>query len=137
MIETNRGPAFWLNWAAMIQSVYYILTGLWALLHIGSFMWVTGPKTDIWLVKTVGVLVLVIGGALLIAGLRKRYTLEVFVLAIGVALGLTVIDIYFVIDGRISPVYLLDAVMELALVGMWILGLIGTPAPGKRSDPEV
>jgi hypothetical protein len=132
LIRDGRGPLFWLRWAALIQSVYYLLTGFWALVHISSFMWVTGPKTDLWLVKTVGVLVVVIGGALLLARIREHYTLEIVVLAMGSALGLTLIDIYYVLDGRISPVYLLDAVMELILVGMWTLGLIGTPAPGKR-----
>ena len=54
-------------------------------MHIKSFMWVTGPKTDVWPVKTVGVLVVVIGATLLIARLKKRYNLEVFVLAVGTA----------------------------------------------------
>jgi hypothetical protein len=135
MIENGRGPVFWLRWAAQIQSAYYLLTGLWALVHIRSFMWVTGPKTDIWLVKTVGVLVLVIGTALLVARIREHYSLEIIILAIGAALGLTLIDIYYVLDGRISPIYLLDAVVELMLVGMWTLGLVGTPAPGKPNEP--
>jgi hypothetical protein len=134
MIEGDRGPGFWLHWAALIQSAYYILTGLWALLHIPSFIWVTGPKYDVWLVKTVGVLVLVIGCTLLIARIRRRYPLETVVLAIGTALGLTLIDVYYVLDGRISAIYLLDAVAELALAGMWTLGLIGTPAPRRPAD---
>jgi hypothetical protein len=138
MAEGSRtGPRFWLRWAALIQSVYYILTGLWALLHIRSFMWVTGLKHDLWLVKTVGILVVAIGLAILVARIREHYSLEIIVLAIGAAIGLTMIDIYYVLAGTISPVYLLDAVLELALVAMWILGLIGTPAPGaaRRSEP--
>jgi hypothetical protein len=39
------------------QGVYYLLTGVWPLPSIGSFQRVTGPKTDLWLVRTVGVLV--------------------------------------------------------------------------------
>jgi hypothetical protein len=41
----------------LIQAVYFLITGIWPLLHIESFMKVTGPKRDLWLVKTVGVLV--------------------------------------------------------------------------------
>ena len=131
----DRGPIFWLRWAALIQAVYYLFTGLWALVHIRSFMWVTGPKTDLWLVRTVGVLVVVIGATLLSARVRERYTLEVVILAIGCALGLTMIDIYYVLSGTISPIYLLDAVAEMALVVMWTLGLIGTPAPMRTTAP--
>ena len=36
------------------QAVYYILTGVWPLVHIRSFMAVTGPKTDLWLARTTG-----------------------------------------------------------------------------------
>jgi hypothetical protein len=35
------------------------MTGLWPLVSIGTFQQVTGPKTDLWLVKTVGVLIAV------------------------------------------------------------------------------
>lgn len=45
---------------AMIQGLYYLLTSLWGLLHIESFMMVTGPKFDIWLVKMVSVLIIVL-----------------------------------------------------------------------------
>jgi hypothetical protein len=115
---------FWFGRAALIQSVYYILTGFWAMADIESFMAVTGPKTDIWLVKTVGVLIIVIGITLLIARIRKHYNYEIVLLAMGIALGLAIIDIYYVFMGRISPIYLLDAVVELALLGMWIAGLV-------------
>lgn len=37
-----------------VQGAYYIVTGMWPLLHIDSFQVVTGPKDNLWLVKTVG-----------------------------------------------------------------------------------
>ncbi len=124
MNEHSSKAGFWFGLAALIQSIYYIITGLWAQVHISSFMWVTGPKTDIWLVKTVGVLIIVIGIALLIARIRKHYCYEIIILAMGAAIGLTIIDIYYVSIGRISPIYLLDAVAEVALLCMWIIGLV-------------
>lgn len=39
-----------------VQGAYYLLTGLWAVIDIDSFMLVTGPKDDVWLVKMVGLL---------------------------------------------------------------------------------
>jgi hypothetical protein len=43
-----------------------------------SFLAVTGPKTDLWLVKSVGILIAVIGAALVVAGMNERVTLEDF-----------------------------------------------------------
>jgi hypothetical protein len=85
----------------------------------GTFQAVTGPKRDYWLVRTVGVLVGVIGGVLALAGLRRQTTREVPALAIGSAAGLAAIDVVYAGQGRISKVYLLDAAVELGLVGAW------------------
>jgi hypothetical protein len=110
-----------LFWLVFIQAIYYLLTGLWPLIHIRSFIWVTGPKYDVWLVKTVGILLLVIGGVMLSAAIRKRISLEIGLLAITSALGLTFIDIYYVAIDRIWPVYLLDALAEILLILGWMI----------------
>jgi hypothetical protein len=104
------------------QGLYYVATGVWPLVSIRTFMKVTGPKTDIWLVKTVGVLVGVIGGAIYLAGRRRRPTREVSLLALGSAAGLTAIDIIYVAKRTIAPIYLTDAAAEIALITGW--GLI-------------
>src|SRR2546421_737901 len=49
-----------LGWIALIQSAYFLLTGLWPIFHIRSFMRITGPKNDLWLVRTVRLLLTVI-----------------------------------------------------------------------------
>ena len=108
---------------AYAQAVFYVLTGVWSLVSIRTFEAVTGPKVDRWLVKTVGVLVIVIGGVIGMAGHKRRVTPEIPALAIGSALGLTGIDVVYVAKRRISPVYLLDALAELGLVGLWALAL--------------
>ena len=109
------------------QGVYYLATGIWPLLNIETFQMVTGPKRDRWLVKTVGVLISVIGGVLLLAGMRGDPTAEVPLLAIGSAAGLTAIDGVYVARRRISPIYLVDAAAELALIAGWLWA--------KRSSP--
>jgi hypothetical protein len=107
---------------ALAQGVFYVLTGLWPIIHIDSFLLVTGPKTDLWLVRTVGVLVTVIG-LVLVSGFRRRsISDELVLLAMGSALGLAAIDITYALSGRISPIYLADAVVEIALAGLWALG---------------
>jgi hypothetical protein len=108
---------------AVIQGAFYLATGIWPLVDIVSFQLVTGPKTDLWLVKTVGVLVAVVGAVLFVAGRRRRVTGEIALLAIGSALGLTAIDLVYSLSGRISAVYLADAVVEIGLAGLWVLAL--------------
>lgn len=84
-----------------------------------SFEAVSGPKTDKWLVKTVGVLVSVIGATLWIGGTRGCIGPELKLLATGSAAGLTAIDVVYGVKGRISPIYLLDAALETAIVACW------------------
>ena len=100
----------------LVQGAYYALTGIWSLVDIDSFQKVTGPKRDLWLVKTVGAVVLVIGAVLLMAGWRGNVSLEVLILAIGSALALTAIDAWYSARRVISPVYLVDAVAQLTLI---------------------
>ena len=110
---------------ALVQGVFYLATGIWPLIDIDSFQAVTGPKMDLWLVRTVGVLVAVIGAVLVTAARRQRLGAEIMLLAVGSALGLAAIDIIYVLSGTISPIYLADAVAEIGLVAAWILGRRG------------
>ncbi|MGE5597234.1 MAG: hypothetical protein ACM3S1_14515 [Hyphomicrobiales bacterium] len=103
------------------QGIYYLVTGAWALLGIRSFQAVTGPKTDLWLVKTVGALVTAIGAVLTLSALRRRPPAEMRLLATGSAVGLAAIDTVYVRRGRISPIYLLDALAELAPLATFAL----------------
>ena len=105
---------------ALIQGLFYVATGLWALVDLNSFMAVTGPKTDLWLVKTVGVLVTVIGAVLLLAWRRSQVGAEVVLLAAGSALSLAAIDVIYVSNRTIAPIYLLDAVAEAGLALLWV-----------------
>jgi hypothetical protein len=105
---------------ALIQGVFYAATGLWALVDLDSFMAVTGPKTDRWLVKTVGILVTVIGAVLLFAWRRRAVPVEVALLAVASALSLAAIDVIYVANGTISRIYLLDAAAEVGLALAWI-----------------
>lgn len=106
---------------ARVQGWFYVATGVWPIVDIDSFQRVTGPKIDLWLVRTVGVLVAVIGATLLVAARQRSLDRPVIVLAIASALGLASIDVVYVSAGRISPIYLLDAAAELGLVALWAI----------------
>jgi hypothetical protein len=112
---------------AAFQGAYFVLTGIWPLFGINSFQAVTGAKTDLWLVYTVGCLVAAIGAGLLVAAFTGRTTLEVIVVAVASAVALAGIDLVFVVRGVISWVYLLDALAEGGLVAWWVVSYTGPP----------
>lgn len=109
-----------LLWA---QGAYFAITGLWPLLHYPSFEKITGPKTDVWLVKTVGVLVSVIALLLLAAAVYREVHVSTVIAGMGSAFVLMMVDIIYVSKRVIRPVYLADAMIEGLIVGMWILYL--------------
>ena len=105
---------------AIVHGVFYVLTGIWPIFHIGSFQKVTGPKTDLWLVRTVGLLITVIGVTILSAGYRNAMSIEVLILAIGAPVALASIDLVYVTAKVIPRIYLLDAVVEFVLIAAWV-----------------
>jgi len=107
---------------AAAQAVFYVGTGVWPLVHRGSFERVTGPKTDFWLAQTVGVLVTAVGGGLAHAVASGReVSPELRTVACGSGVGLALVDVLFVMRRRISPIYLLDAAAEVGLAAGWFL----------------
>ena len=105
---------------ALIQGLYYAATGVWPILDLKSFMAVTGPKLEGWLVKTVGMLIATAGLALTAAGARGRVSRELRVLGASSALGFAAVDFWYAgVRRRISRVYLADGVVELGLAAAW------------------
>ena len=116
------------------QGLFYLATGAWPLVDRASFEKVTGPKTDFWLVRTVGALVAVVGVGLLVAARERHASVASRVVAGGAAAALAAVDIVYAGTGRIAPIYLVDAAVELALASSWV----GTSLPRRRpSRPEI
>jgi len=103
------------------QGLYYIITGIWPIVHMPSFLAVTGPKDDLWLVTTVGMLIFIIGIGLIVAGLKRQVTFPLGLIAAGAALGLFLVDVIYVWSGVISAIYLLDAILEIGLFAAWCI----------------
>ena len=119
---------------AWIQGVYFLVTGVWPLLHMPSFLALTGPKADLWLVKAVGVLVAVIGAVLMLGARRRTIGPELALLAVGSAAGLAGIDLVYALSDRIWDVYLLDALAEIGLIVLWG---IAWAVSRRRTSPAV
>ena len=126
-----------------IQGGYYLVTGAWPLVSVRSFKMVTGEKgktdnlqtgldADHWLLMTVSVLIVAVAVTLIVSAVRKTQAIELAVLAIAAAIGLTAIDIIYTARGIILPIYLLDAALEIPLILAWIAALVWR-AGGKNS----
>jgi hypothetical protein len=102
------------------HGIYYLVTGIWPVVSLTTFEWVTGPKKDGWLVKMVGLLAAVIGLSVLRTtgkGARPDPALVV-----GAPVAFAAIDTFYVARRRIRPVYLLDAAVEALLAWRWSTG---------------
>lgn len=109
---------------ALVQGIYFFITGIWPILSMSTFLNVTGPKTDLWLVKTVGMILAVIGATLIFAQVNAEINASITVLAIASALGLAIVEFIYVAKRVISQIYLGDAFVELILIGWWVVGII-------------
>jgi hypothetical protein len=104
-----------------IQGLYYFATGLWPIVYMDGFLAFTGPKTDLWLVRTMGLMLMVSGTVLMLAAAHRRQrSMETAALGIGDALVLAAADTYFALTGQIQGVYLLDAALETVFLILWI-----------------
>ncbi len=133
------GSARLLSTVSMIQGFYYVASGVWPLVHMRSFLAVTGPKEDLWLVRTVGLLLMVGGSALLTAAFKRRPGPEAVVIGIGTAAALAVIEIVYVFSGVIAAIYLLDAAAEIFFIAVWVIGGYRSPKIGSaipRDDED-
>jgi hypothetical protein len=92
-----------------------------------SFLEVTGEKTDLWLVDTVGLLICAIGASLLLAARKPFPERATVAVAMGAAAGLAFIDIKYVITRIISPIYIGDAIVEIVLLMWWVNVLWRSP----------
>lgn len=100
----------------IIQGWFYILTGLWPLLHMPSFEKVAGPKTDKWLVRTVSLMILSSG----IIFVLFSHSEAALMLAILNAFFLMCIDLYYVWKKVIWRSYLLDALIEAIFILIYL-----------------
>ena len=112
---------------ARLQGSFNVINGLWPLVHMRSFEAFSGAKTDKWLVRTVSGLLINIGLEQLRAASRPGSDGSARRLGIGTAATLSTIDLIYVGKGRISRIYLLDAVIEMVIVRAWVEDICWLP----------
>jgi hypothetical protein len=106
-----------------LQGLYTFLTALWPIVHMESFMEVSGYKTDVWLVKTVSILLLAIAICMLLSA-SSRQNIPVVILALIVAVGMAYVDFYYALNDTIWNIYMADGIIEILFVLSWLFILI-------------
>ena len=104
---------------AKAHGLFNVVSGGWPLVSMRTFERVTGPKVDSWLVRTVAGLLVSVGVAQLAAGDSPDGLKVARLLGQGTAVTLGVVDVVYASTGRISKVYLADAVVESAWMALW------------------
>lgn len=106
---------------ALAHGAFNVVGGLWPLVHLRSFEWVFGPKTDDWLQMTTGGLLASAGLAQLAAATDPQGgPAHARRVGLGTALTLLAVDMVYVPRGRIRPTYLLDAAMQSGWITAWL-----------------
>ncbi|WP_419870855.1 hypothetical protein [Chryseobacterium sp. CT-SW4] len=113
-----------LNFIPLLQGIYYLITSVWPLIHLKSFLEVTGDKTDIWLVKTVAVLLLSYSFLFFYIAFCKRILPIHALIGSICSIGLAIIDLYYYLQGTLKWVYFLDFIIELCFFIYWLSYLI-------------
>ena len=104
----------------IIQATYIFITAVWPIIDIESFMVVTGPKADIWLVKTVGALLIPISLCMGIHLFIHTDRRPVLVLGMTCAIAFIVIDFYYALNDVISDIYMADGVLQIFFLLGWL-----------------
>jgi hypothetical protein len=106
---------------AIAQGVYYIAAAIWPVVSMSSFWRVFGPEYSWWLVLTMSFLIFCIGCSVLVCLMIKNGLREVGLLGLSVAIMLIAADMWFVATGAISPLYLLDVVVQGLIIFGWMI----------------
>lgn len=101
---------------ATLHGSYYAATGIWSIVHRRSFERLTGPKTEYWLVRTVGGLALAIGASLWVAGRAESPAAAPLAVTSGLAFAAADVQA----ARAASRIYLLDGLLEMLFVAAWV-----------------
>jgi hypothetical protein len=101
------------------QATYILVTAVWPLVHIESFMDVTGYKTDVWLVKTVGALLVPVAVCLYLHLFIHTDPRPAIALGGLTAIAFMCIDFYYALADVISDIYLADGIIEAVFLAAW------------------
>ena len=109
-----------LDRVSLAHIAYWVFGAAWPLVNIKSFERVTGHKREDWLVRTVALLMLSVVATLFTMRRTRRDDETMRVMGATSAAALGTVALVGPLAGRISPVYLMDALVDLGLMFGWI-----------------
>ncbi|MCW3076711.1 MAG: hypothetical protein JWO32_1320 [Bacteroidetes bacterium] len=102
----------------LLLGLYLSITGIWPIIHLNSFLFITGPKNDIWLLKTFSLLLIAVGITLILSSKYKNVPAPLIILPLLISSALLFADVYYPLIGKIRPVYLLDGIIQLLFISL-------------------
>jgi len=105
---------------AAAHIAYWLFGAIWPLADIKSFERVTGHKREDWLVRTVALLMLSVVASLAMMSRTRRDDEAMRVLGATSAGALGSVAIIGSVVRRISPLYIIDGIVDLSLVAAWL-----------------
>jgi len=105
---------------AAAHIAYWLFGAVWPLADIKSFERVTGHKREDWLVRTVAFLMLSVVASLATMSRTRRDDEAMRVLGATSAGALGGVAIIGSLVRRISPLYIIDGLVDLSLVAAWL-----------------
>src|SRR4051812_43345695 len=106
---------------AYCHAIYFFVTGIWPFIHSESFFFITGPKTDVWLVKMVGLLATATAISITYALVKTLFNKAVLFFVLSISLSFAVIDCFYAFRGDIRTVYLGDATIESVFILLYLV----------------
>jgi hypothetical protein len=99
---------------SIAQGLWLLVPGLWLGFFPDHYRKVHGAERDYWIERVHAVWLTLVGSVLVIAGLRRRPSLETRVLGLGASAGLAAADIAAARKTGLARIYFVDLVGELA-----------------------
>lgn len=104
---------------ARFQAAWYLVSGIWPLVSMGTFELITGRKRDRWLVRTVGLLAAAFGVVLARQAGRRDGPIDPSAgVASAVAFGLA--DLTLAAPTQRPLPYLADGLVQAAIIAAWV-----------------
>jgi hypothetical protein len=104
----------------IVQATYTLITAVWPIVHIESFMEATGYKTDVWLVKTVGALLIPVSSCLIAYLFINTDRRPAMILGGLSSIAFICIDFYYSLTDVIWDIYMADGFLQIIFLSAWV-----------------
>ncbi len=120
-VQLAQGRDRWRRWVMLAQGAYYVITGLWPLVHFPSFAEVVGQQINPFQAQAFGAVIIVVGAALIEAARREPPGAYPTMLGTAVASAIAIVSLFWLPRSATSSGLWLDFIVEVAIAAALIL----------------